>query len=585
MIFQGYEESILEGYFDLTSTIKDSKSIDDFIDDFLKISSLREKENSKESFFSSFFSFFSNINSPYANSLISYLKHEKVNHILLVLPEYFLIQVTDSLYLKNKKIRRPKHKKNFINKLANKFESANIQCSIVWHGTPSNRNNLNTSLINEWLNIEYLKEQLKLGQLEGYLVGLIDTRISSSSNNHAISIIQKDKNFTLRENCSLLIGHDDNLFRYTTANSSNSYIKITNLKVKDKHRIDFTTKNIQEVSSQHQTLNEDYLFNNDYEDFDINPIDLDQEDIIIYFDEAPIVLSKTLYLENADEQQALKTKINLKNIYIVNMKHIATPIKNGLVEVHYFLIKHNSQYLIVGGSRVPKGVNALAKIVVDVEKQTLNITNLSNTALTFENKNGVFAHKATRIIKNNYNGAIASDTEDSGKKIENIYINPSNSYLFSNRVNFDNSSIICSKKSIVVKYSDFKIGSFNTKLELGRDYSKLFKNGNIIDVDQTDKKFGGRVYADGTRNFLGGAISSHPLTLTLEEETFTLTNTIKPSYIVTYSTSKIGKKQLSYGESIKLSDEELFSNKNTIGICNSDGVDVLEVSIIPPGIL
>lgn len=579
MIFQGYEEHILEGYFDLTSTARDSKSIDDTIDDFFKISSINTSPTDKKSFFS----FFSKMTSPHANSFTSYLNHENINHILLVLPEYFLNETTESVFKNNKKVKRPELKKNFTSKIAQKFEANGIKCSIVWHGSQTNRNNLNTESIDAWLNLKYLNEQLSLPQLGGYLVGLIDTHISAKNTNNAITITQKEKHFTLGENCSLLVGHDENIFRYAI-NSLDSNIKITNLRHEDTNRIDFITENIQDVSSQHQQLNEEHLRHGYYDEFDINTSDLEHEDVTIYFDETPIIISKTLYMPEPDGDQPIKTKINLKNTYIVNLKHIATPIKNNLLEVHYHLIKHNSQYLVVGGSQVSKGVSAIAKIVVDVREKTLNITNLSNVALTFENKKGVFTHKVTRTIKNNNNDAIISDTDDRDEEVENIYINPGNAYLFSSRVNFDNSNIICEEENIVVKYSDFKIGSFNNKLELGRTYLKHFQIGNIIDADQTNKQLGGRIYADGTRNFLGGAISSLPLTLTLEEETFTLKNTIKPTYFVTYSTSETGKKQLSFDESIELSDEALFSYENTIGIRNSDDIDVLEVSITPPGI-
>ena len=84
MIFQGYENHILEGYFSLTSIAKDSKSIEDTIDDFFKISSTEKSPINKKP------SFFSRMTSPHANSFTSYLNHENVNHVLLVLPEYFL---------------------------------------------------------------------------------------------------------------------------------------------------------------------------------------------------------------------------------------------------------------------------------------------------------------------------------------------------------------------------------------------------------------------------------------------------------------------------------------------------------------
>lgn len=578
MIFQGYEEHILEGYFDLTSVAKDSKAIEDTIDDFFKISHLQKTPSSKKPWYS----FFSNMNASHANNFTSYLTHEKVKHVLLILPESFLIHITDAIFATDKRKRRPQLKQDFTTKIVNRFESQGISCSIVWHGSSSNRNNANTEAMNAWLNLEYLSQQISLDTTHGYLVGLIDMKVSSKTHTNALSVIQDDRYFTLDENCSLLLGHDADLFRFTS-NAIDGHIKITNVQEGDTERVDFITKNIDEISSQHQQLNEDYFQHDDFGEFDLTTSGLEAEDVIIYFNNAPIAISKTLRISNGDSKQPLKTHINLKNKYGVVLKKIGTPIKNNLAEIDYLLVKLGSQYIVVGGSRAPKGIYPLAKISVDVKAKTLRLTNLSNDALVFERKQGVVSHKVTKTLNVDQIMPIVSDTDNTEEEVITIKVNPEDHYLFTNSLHFEHASLLCEEKSIVVEYHDFTIGSFNTKLELHRDYLKHFQVGNIIDIDQTNKQKGGRLYKDGERDFLGQAISSKPLTLTVEEEKFTLKNTINSAspYSLILSSSE-DDKRLFYGERIEVDEDTLFDTGNTIKVLNKDDVSVLEVSITAP---
>jgi hypothetical protein len=174
---------------------------------------------------------------------------------------------------------------------------------------------------------------------------------------------------------------------------------------------------------------------------------------------------------------------------------------------------------------------------------------------------------------------IGTDTDENPtpQSTQEVSIAGGESYSFDRKVEFPNSAIEFTDSGVAVRYINFTIGSFNSKLEFHRLYYTHFGTGNIIDVKE-NLDYGGRIFENGNKKILGSTISSRPLILTLRGENFILTNGIKEAYTVILKTPTT-ERELNYQEELIVSKDEMFSNSNTLSI-GRDGITLLEIEIV-----
>lgn len=584
MIFENYKKYFIEEDINFNDYVSDGET-EDFHTHFFNDESAKKKGfwNGLKSLWNGIINASSiKFDTPQESGRIGYLKHHSIKHILLIVPQDFITKMTNEAR-RRENIRPNEYIQTFINNFTQSFENNGIQCTFIVHGAPNDRNDRSTKYLGQWLNLDELKDRLTLDDGHGYLLGLKDIKITTDNVDDAISVKMTEEIITLGANCSMLIGHDK-LFRHAIP-SLDSVIKITNFKDDKTHTINFITENITNITSQHQPLVDEYLIRRYFDDMMIDAEDLTLQDIKIIFNETPnempITLSKSV--ATTDENDELcSTKINLRNKYKVNLKHIITPFDTNLKEIHYHVIKQGGKIILVGANQMTKCKNLLlAKVVANIDKRTFTLKNISSSPITFAVVNDIATYKtitSENKITLNAGTDYATDPVESLLGNDTIEINPGHSYTFSNDIKFDNSTISFRDDSIKITYFNFPMGSFTQKLELGRYSLRHFQNGNIIDADENETH-GGRVYTNDTAKLLGTEISRTPLILTLEDDTFTLVNSINSNYIVVLNIDDIPEKKLAFGEKTTFTRDELFeSGNNTLSILKND-IALLAVEI------
>jgi hypothetical protein len=591
MIFDGYENFLVERVIDLSRYIKDNDTGEDFHKNFFN--------EDGGSFFDDFnikslFSIFgSNIESK-RDGLIEQLQHQGVEHVLLILSQKFI----NSIINRKKKISRVRvkpreFKQNFIDKFYSEFTSNDIGCSIVLTGS---REKKGIEILESWFNIKELQKSLTLGINEAYLLGFKDIKVESGREGRAISLELNNRYLTIGDDSSVLIGNHST-FRFHLPKDK-SIIKITN----SEDAIVFISENIDEIKSNNERLQEEYFDSEMFDDFEIEIDDLRDDDIDISFEKTTIMLSTTIHRESPKRDKSRVKKqqdkqivredvidtdidetptssyINLKNRHIVNLNRFITAFESRLIEVHYHLVKIRSQFILVGGSNIDPKHKPIAKVVAKIDSREFKITNLTPQPIRFKIGDNKIEYNTRRDISKPRDNYINTDEDEQPQNSQEVLLNMGESYIFDKKIEFPNSAIYYIDSGVEIRYSNFIIGSFNNKLEFNRGYYKHFSSGNIIDgVENLD--FGGRVFEDGTKKILGSSISSRPLILSLRGEQFTLLNSIKSNYTITLSRDNIDR-ELSYQEDLTILKDELLSKRNSISI-NKDTFKLIEISIIP----
>ena len=593
MIFNGYENFLVERVVDLSRYVKDGDVGDDFHKNFF------DEENGD--FFDDFsvkslFSIFGSEKESEKNGVIDQLQEQGVEHVLLVLPQKFIT----TLFNKKKKLSKVRikpreFKESFMDGFYSEFNSNDIGCSIVISG--SSRDKKETQSLERWLNIRELQKSLNLGINEAYLLGFKEIKIETQRDDNSISMELNGKYLTIREDTSILMG-DNPIFKFRIPKKE-SVIKITN----SDSDIIFITKNIDHISSNNQELQEEYFDNESFDDFDIPLSSLGEDDIDITFDKkTTIMLSSTIKEETPKTKQTTKKPkadnpkpknsktigtdtddtpqssfVNLKNRYLVNLKGFITPYEDGLVEVCYHLVKVKNRLLLVGGSQIDKQHKAVAKVVAKISSGEFVVTNLTTQPIVFRLSEKKVEYRVRKRVPKPKPNYIDTDENEPPQNSQEVSIANGESYSFDKKIEFPNSAISFIDSGVAIEYINFTIGSFNHKLEFNRLYYSHFGTGNIID-NRENLDYGGRIFENGNRKILGSSISSRPLILSLRGDSFTLTNSIKQGYSITIQTPTLNQ-ELEYQEEHTISKDDLLSNANTLSI-NKEGIALVTISII-----
>lgn len=574
-IFKGYEEYLREEYLNLENYIDDNTSYENFHDNFFASKSRKPKK----------FLFLPSTSSY--QDRISEFKHHHITHVLIVIPQAFMKKIIADKRRINASLSPSEITKTFVQKFTQTLEASGIHSSFILHGAPNTRNDVNTKHLGRWLNLSNLSQELKLNDNKGFLLEFKDMAITTDNINDAIAINMGEESIALGANCSMLIGHDSTFFNYAIT-LPDGIVKISNIKNEKKHEVNFITQGITSITSQHVPLHDEYLQDGFFDNFSVVFNDIQQEDIKIFFDETPIILSSQIFEDTTSNEETKKTIINDRNSYLVNLKCINIPFEDNLLEVHYHVIKLGSKLLLVGGSNVPKGIHPLAKVIANIQEHRFTLTNLSQAPITFEIvKNEAKYIKPTKVRNQNkfaMHTDYGTESTDPSAKKDTIDIKPGISQHFSQNIDFGDSSISFSDNCIEISYPNFTIGSFNEKLELGRYFLKYFQKGNIIDASEDDKHQG-KIYKDGSKKLVGASISRTPLTLTIKGDMVTLSNTINKHFFIHLDNHDdiSQSKQLKFNENnITLSIDDFFSSDYSLSIFNTKKVKLIEFTIIPP---
>ena len=596
MIFNGYENYFTEQTVDLSRYIGDKSSIENFHDNFFKdeVDESFENFRASKAIFSLFGYFFSQEKEESKN-LAEKLAQDGVSSVLLVLPQSF---ITTIITLKNQnskeRVRPREFSESFMNKFSNEFTKNGIDFAYILNKTHTHKNIEN---LESWLNIKLLQQKIELQPNEAYILGLKNIKLTGATK-EPISLSLQNRNIVLYENCSMLLAKSE-LFKYSISNQD-SVVKVTN-NTSDGY-IDITTEGIDSVTTSNKILQEDLSYG--VGQFSIKLNDLNSDDINLNFNGSnTMYLSKNIIeiketpkeqptpkkeepnkpkkenrvlVTDTDSDRTKGSSVNLKNRYLVNLKKFVTPYEDDLVEVHYHLVRVNKQLILVGGSKIDKKEQPIAKIVANMAEGTFELTNLSKQTIEFRVLENKIEYK-TRKVKTKPKNYINTDEEDEPQNLSEVALKSNESHTFDRRIEFTNSAIEFTQEGVEVNYVKFTIGSFNNKLEFNRIYYTHFGTGNIIDTKE-NLDFGGRIYADGRKNILGSSISSKPLILTLREKNFILYNNIKKRHTIGLSTSS-QEQELAHEKELTISKDELFLGDNVFSI-KKDDVSLVEFTVV-----
>jgi len=594
MIFDGYDKYIVERKIDLSKYMKDNDSIENFHNNFFK----DEGGSFFDDFnFKSLFTIFGSEEEK-SHGLIDQLSKDGVNAILLILPQNFIANIINiKNQNSNSRVRPREFSEKFMNQFASEFTKNHIDFSFILNHTHTKKN---MESLESWLNIELLLSELNLNDNEAYILGLKGIKTDGGIDK-AISVNLNGENITLKENNSMILANSE-LFKYSIP-SQDSIVTINNNT--SANYIDITTDGIDSVKTNNEALQEDLSYG--ISRFSVKLDDLDSDDVDLTFnDSTTLFLSKTITkkqtpVKNKKQKELISSKtkekqlkkeqmigtdtdntptilsINSKNRYLVNLKHFKTPYENGLVEIHYHLVKISNKLILIGGSKIDKQHKAVAKVVAKISSGEFQVTNLSNQPITFTLGDKKIEYKVRKAIPKPKLNYIDTDEDETAQNTQEVSIAKGESHNFDKKIEFPNSAIEFVDSGVAIEYINFTIGSFNNKLEFNRLYYSHFGTGNIID-NRENLDYAGRIFEDGTKKILGSSISSRPLVLTLRGDSFTLSNSIKQGYSVTIKTPTIDQ-ELEYQEEHSISKNDLLSNSNTLTI-NKKGVTLVEISII-----
>ncbi len=606
MIFNGYENYLLEEIIDLGLYVAQDGSTEEFHQKFFK----EERGSFLDGFnIGSVFSVFSQKDQTETDGLIERLQGEGVNHVLLIMSQTFITETMNEqrklLRAKNKKakIKPREFAREFMDKFISEFEKSDITCSVVIDGSRS-KSNIDT--LESWLDMTALIKSLGLNSNEAYMLGFKDMSVESEHDDSLLFVQMGQKTLTIKSGCSILMG-DNKMLRFNTM-WDESILKITNNSKDIDSFIDIITENIDDLHSNNKALQEEYFDHEIFEEFSVSYRDLKSDDIDFSIGKHTIMLSTTQLQQSSRENPRKNTIpdrekrptstipsdtntigtdtdipsssafVNFKNRYLVNLKSFLVPYEDDLTEVHYHLIRVNNKPILVGASQMDRTRQPIAKVVADISKGAFVVTNLQTKPISFVIRSDKVEYKITKTIPKPMHNYIDTDGAELSTESDEIILQKGESHEFVNKIEFNSSSIAYTQSGVAIEYIHFTIGSFNNKLEFGRRYYSHFATGNIIDAKESLES-AGRIYADGSHKILGSLLSSQPFILRLVDESFTLLNDIKPHYAVRLQTPSMNQ-TLEYGQELTVSKDDLLTNPNTLAITR-DGLSLVEISIIP----
>jgi len=334
-------------------------------------------------------------------------------------------------------------------------------------------------------------------------------------------------NIPIREESGLIIG-DSKILRHKL---KKGYMSI---EVDDGIEIEFFDTN--EFSSTDEDIGVD-LQDIDFEE-DSLTIELDKSNsplTLESIEEKSLIFSREHGAEyendNGDSSTASNelvdrtTKVNLDTFFIPNSKDLKS--------VNLLLLKKNGQKILAGG-QYHSGLSdcdVLANIFINLEEESITVTNHSNDELSFSNYEDDFWRLEESTHSPSYNSGIYTEiltetnnitderTEFGSLDIEaNEIIKKGGEYTFKiNEIEFNDSNVSFDKSGVLIRYSSFCIAEFKKEFFIHRTAYKMSDSGTMVDcfVNQLSKgvfKYGARVY-DNSSSILGIIISSQPIRL------------------------------------------------------------------------
>lgn len=590
MLFEEYENFVVEDIIDLTQYLSDNKE-SDFYNEFFN--------TSKAGFFEKIFS---SIKESSNNTLIDKLKANGVNSVLLIFSHKF---ITDMFNLERNrtKIRPRDFKKEFLDKFYNKFTSSGIGCGVA---SSNLRDTKGIEQFAQWLNLKEIKKHIDLNDYSAYMLGFKDFAYDNKGAYESVYLKIDNNEVALNDSETILIGSSP-VFKFNIS-GNNSIVKVSNLD----GDLGFITEGIESIESNLRDLNEEYFSDNYYSDFYIEIDLLRQKDTVLKMNKKTnltLSLTKSLQEEvlepndvetlnyNSEptktpqkeniavctdiEQESQERKranyLNPKDKYIINLNNFFIPYEHNLIEVEFFLIVYKDRYTLVASSKIDESTAAIAKVVANIETKSIEVTNLSSKVLQFTTNQEKAELKNFKDVVSSEKVGMATDTDDINTTTPKIELQSSESYTFDKRVEFQNCAIELGSSAIALDFVNFAIASFNKGIKLNRHTFSIFNKGTVIDYKEM-QEYASRVYANGEKKIVGTLLSRNPLSIDIKNTKAQLTNEIKEHFQVKINFADGKSRELHFNDATLISVDELFNFRNTITV-QRDKTDLLNFSI------
>jgi|GEM_PF-3408810 len=286
--------------------------------------------------------------------------------------------------------------------------------------------------------------------------------------------------------------------------------------------------------------------------------------------------------DTIDKESPTAHKLNSNSVY---MDSFFIPRDSGLQRVHLLLVNKEGKKIIAGGE-YHNGLDmcdTIASITIDLEKETIEVTNRSKIDLTFTNFDNMFWRLDEIELSQDsaiYTSILLDDIPDEYiDKSENSTQNslevketiaPDKSFKFHIReIEFNDTNISFNEDGVLIRYSFFEIANFKDEFILNRMAYKMSKYGTLIDcfVERPkgrDFKWGGKEYIDH-HDILGRVVSSKPIYLRSRGDEFNIESRLNSRYYLVQVTTSYQKYILDEGES-----EITLPNRNRLGMVKID---------------
>lgn len=600
MLFDGYEDFILEESIDLNQFLRDNETISgaQVVEEFF----VEEKK--------SFINKVKKIFNTGERDLEKSLKESDVNFVLLVLPLSFIKTVhKHEKKMTKSRINLDTFRKTFFEAFSKRFKDNEIDCTIV---SSNIRYSIGEELVNEWLDLKKLKSSLSLDKSNNaYLFGFKEFNVADSLSAQSIYLKHNNKEIELKENSTTYIG-SSSLFKFKIQ-GKDSMCKIDN----SDGYLEFTTQNIDKITSNDKDLNSDYFEDDDIEDFPIDVEIINSKGVVLEINKSLLELSsqptlktepkneleheeypskdkedlplqeplevfkkdKPAYIETSDDSGLYTNNyINKKDKYIINLNSFFIPFDTNLERVEFYLVLNHNKYNLVASSQKDETLEAVAKVVVNVSSRSLEVVNLSDKRLQFALKRDYAEMKSfTEVVSKGVGVSTEIDTDEDNSASSKVELQKGESYLFKSRVEFKDCSVEVLSNGVKVEFANLPIKSFNKTGQISRNVFSLYRDGNIIDYVEK-LEYGGRVYSDGSNRVIGSLISRNPIDIEMKKDgKMLISNEINEKYTVKVSASNF-EKELEYNEAAHIDLDRLFSLKNKISIVKK-GIELVSFSI------
>jgi hypothetical protein len=330
---------------------------------------------------------------------------------------------------------------------------------------------------------------------------------------------------------------------------------------------------------------EDLDYQNDSLSFELIESELSKVEMVSKAGEK-LVFSLTPIYDNIydtiDKEKTTTHKLNSNSIY---MDSFFIPRDNGLQKVHLLLVNKDGKKIIAGGEYYD-GLDLcdiIASITIDLEKETIDVTNRSKIDLTFTNFDNMFWRLDELDLSQDdaiYTSILLDDIPDEYiTKPEDINqnnlevketIEPNKKFTFHiKEIEFNDTNVSFNEDGVLIRYSFFEIANFKDEFILNRMAYKMSKYGTLIDcfVERPrgrDFKWGGKEYIDH-HDILGRVISSKPIYLRSRGDEFNIESRLNSRYYLVQVTTSYQKYILDEGE-----NEITLPNRNRLGMIKID---------------